>query len=98
MTGGQETDDHPRFSDFAEEKKRLEGSGLKIADIINKEILITGYSIELSKFPARDGSSKNRLGLEYILDGEKHVTFTGSEVLMAQIEKYHHKISLFDKH
>lgn len=95
MTGGQETDDPPRFRDFAEEKKRLEGSGLKIADIINKEILITGYSIEPSNFPARDGSPKNRLGLEYTLDGEKHVTFTGSEVLMALIQKYAHKIPFY---
>jgi len=95
MTGGQETDDPPRFRDFAEEKKRLEGSGLKIADIVNKEILITGYSIDPSKYPARDGSPRNRLGLEFILDGEKHVTFTGSEVLMALIEKYPHKIPFY---
>ncbi len=95
MTGGQETDDYPRFSDFAEEKKRLEGTGLKIADIVNKEILITGYSIDPSKYPARDGSPRNRLGLEFILDGEKHVTFTGSEVLMALIEKYPHKIPFY---
>ncbi|MFA5445258.1 MAG: hypothetical protein WC262_09845 [Bacteroidales bacterium] len=95
MAEGQGTAEFPRFSDFADEKKRLEGTGLKVADILNKEILITGYSIDPSKFPAKDGSPRNRLALEFILDGEKHVTFTGSEVLMALIEKYPHKIPFY---
>lgn len=95
MTGGQETGDIPRFSDFADEKKRLEGTKIRVADLINKEILLTGYSIDPSKFPTKDGGSKNRLMLEFVLDGEQHVTFTGSEVLIAQIQKYHDKIPFY---
>ncbi|MFA5407903.1 MAG: hypothetical protein WC343_03930 [Bacilli bacterium] len=95
MIGGQGTEDIPRFCDFADEKKRLEGTKIRVADIINKEIRITDYSIDLSKFPTKDGASKNRLMLEFILDGEKHVTFTGSEVLMALIQKYAHKIPFY---
>ncbi|HRD26176.1 MAG TPA: hypothetical protein PLA39_07885 [Methanoculleus sp.] len=95
MTGGQETGDIPRFSDFADEKKRLEGTKIRVADLINKEIRITGYSIDPSKFPTKDGGSKNRLMLEFVLDGEQHVTFTGSEVLIAQILKYQDKIPFY---
>nr|MBC8228938.1 hypothetical protein [bacterium] len=41
---------HKRFSDFAEEPELLNGSKLKIEEILNKEILIMGFKISDSKF------------------------------------------------
>jgi hypothetical protein len=39
-----------RFSDFAREHVPLDGAKLKIDDIINKEITVTGYRFKDSKF------------------------------------------------
>jgi hypothetical protein len=61
---------------------------MRIADLVNQEIQITGYSIDRSKFTNADGDKKDRLTLEFLLDGEKHIAFTSSGVLIAQIVKY----------
>lgn len=84
-----------RFSDFAEEQKRPEGPKVKIADLVGREILITGFLIEPSKFKNPDGSPKDRLTLEFILDGEKHILFTGATVLIALTQKYQGKIPFY---
>lgn len=87
--------DFPRFGDFADERKRLEGAKMRIVDIVNKDILVTDFSISPSKYSSENGAPKLRLTLEFIIDGEKHVIFTGSEVLIAQIEKYKENIPFY---
>lgn len=78
-----------RFSDFAEEDGPLEGDKARIDAILNHEILVTGYRIRQSKY-----SGKNRTGkcltvqFEPVEGGEKRVFFTGSDVLIEQLEKY----------
>jgi len=74
-----------RFSDFAKENI-LDGDKIKIESVLNKEVKIVGFTIKNSRY------SKNRTGdyltLQIELDGEKHVIFTGSDVLIDQMKKY----------
>jgi hypothetical protein len=79
-----------RFSDFAQEGGPLDGTKLKIDDILNKEIMIIGFKMKDSKY-AKSNSSKC-LTIQFELDGNRHVVFTGSSVLIEQIEKYQDKI------
>lgn len=81
---------HKRFSDFAEEPELLNGSKLKIEEILNKEILIMGFKISDSKFSK--SNNPKCLTLQFELDDKKHVIFTGSSVLVNQIEKYKDEI------
>jgi len=71
-----------RFSDFSKEEI-LDGDKIKIDDVLNKEINIIGCSIKSSKL--KDGKY---LTLQIEFNGEKYVIFTGSGVLIDQIEKY----------
>jgi hypothetical protein len=79
-----------RFNDFAREARPLEGSKVKIDEIINREILITDYKICDSRFEKKDCTKC--LTLQFEMEGAKHVLFTGSNVLIDQIEKYRHEI------
>lgn len=76
------------FADFADEKP-LAGEKLRIKDILGKEIIIKAFRITASKYPNDTGDC---LMLQYELDGEEHVTFTGSKVLMNQVQKYQEHI------
>lgn len=82
--------EYKRFSDFAEEPELLNGSKLKIEEILNKEILVIGHKIGESKF--HKSNSPKCLTLQFELDDEKHVIFTGSTVLINQTEKYKDEI------
>ena len=76
-----------RFADFAEEHKPLEGDKVKIDDILNQEIEVTGYSIKQSKYKESD-----YLTLQFKIDGNLNILFTGSGVLINQLEKYENEI------
>ena len=75
-----------RFSDFATEPNAMTGDKIKIEDVLDKEIEVTGYKISDSKFAKK--SSDKVLTLQFKLDGENRILFTGSNVLMEQVEKY----------
>lgn len=51
--------------------------------MLDKEIVVCAYRITDSKYG--EGSC---LKLQFELDGEKHVLFTGSNVLIRQCEQY----------
>ena len=73
-----------RFSDFAKASTAMVGDKIKIDKVLGKEIEVIGYKI---------GDSKQKLGtkvltLQFKLDGEERILFTGSSVLMEQAEKY----------
>lgn len=74
-----------RFHDFAEESGPLDGDKIRIDDVLNKELIVTGYRIKESKYPK---SGPKCLMLQVVLDDEKYVLFTGSVVLLEQMEKY----------
>ncbi|MBC8522181.1 MAG: hypothetical protein H8D26_09405 [Methanomicrobia archaeon] len=81
---------HQRFSDFTEEEVPLEGKKRKIEEILNIEILITGFRIGKSKY-----KDKDYLTLQYENGKEKYITFTGSEVLIKQTQKYAEKMPFY---
>lgn len=82
-----------RFSDFAEEEGPLDGDKTRLDDILNHEILITGCRIQDSKY-----SGKNKTGKYLTVQFQtsdrpdiNRVFFTGSDVLIKQMEKYAHE-------
>lgn len=79
--------DMRKFSDFSSENTTLEGEKTKIHDILNKEIVVTGFRILNGKF-----ETEKVLQLQFELNKNKHILFTGSEVLRNQIEKYNDQI------
>ncbi len=90
---------HKKFSEFAEEEIKLDGEKAKLDDILNKEILITGYKIKGSKYK-KDEFDKcsvppRCLTLQFIINDNKNVIFTGSNVLIEQIEKYKSEIPFY---
>lgn len=78
---------YKRFSDFAKEESFLDGDKIKIDKILNKEILITNYKIKDSKY-----NDLKCLKLQFEMDDIKHIIFTGSNVIIDQIEKYKDEI------
>lgn len=76
-----------QFSDFAKEEERLEGDKVKLDSILDQEITIHGFTLAKSNY------SKNKSG-QYITvqfskqDAEKQVFFSGSDVLIDQLQKY----------
>jgi hypothetical protein len=75
-----------RFSEFATEITPLDGAKMKIDSVINKEILVTGFKVRGSKFKAE--GSGHCLTLQFALDAQKYVLFSGSAILIEQVEKY----------
>ncbi|MDD3040758.1 MAG: hypothetical protein PHO71_23225 [Bacteroides sp.] len=72
-----------RFGDFAEEEV-FDGEKLRLDEILNKEILVTGYKIKES----HQKKGTQYLTIHFMLEGKQHITFTGSVVLMDQLKKY----------
>ncbi|WP_294344675.1 hypothetical protein [Prosthecochloris sp.] len=78
------------FSDFAEPTHVLDGDKIRIDNILNKEIIVLGFRIHNSKFDKN--KSGKCLTLQIKLDDETRVIFTGSDVLISQIEKHKKQI------
>ena len=85
-----------KFSDFAGSDGILTGDKLKLDDILSKEIIIKGYKISDSKY-GKSGEDKKVLTLQFELEGIDYIIFTGSKVLMDQIEKYKDEIPFMTK-
>ncbi len=79
-----------RFGDFAEEEA-FDGDKLRLDEILNKEILVTGFRIKES----HQKKDTQYLTIHFELDGTQHVTFTGSSVLMDQLRKYESHLPFF---
>jgi len=75
------------FSDFCDETKPLEGDKMRLDDAVNLSLVITGFKVAQSKF-----KESKCLHLEVEIDGVKRVIFTGSTILIEQIEKYQKEI------
>jgi hypothetical protein len=73
-----------RFSDFAVQEDVMDGNKIKMSEIIGKEISVTGFKIANSKVKPNEKC----LTIQFILDGENRVVFTGSVVLTDQCMKY----------
>lgn len=75
-----------RFSEFAEAPEILDGEKIQIDRVLNEEIEIIGYNIRPSKYGKN--VSGQCLTLQFVIAGQRRVLFTGSDVLIGQIQKY----------
>jgi hypothetical protein len=75
-----------RFSDFADEDKPLDGEKRKLEQVLNMELVVTGERIRESKY--REEGRRRYAQIQVELKGKRYVVFTGSEVLIGQLEKY----------
>jgi len=75
-----------RFTDFSKEQKVLDGDKVKLDLILNQEIKITGYSIKKSKYSKNE--SGDYLTVQFEMNDNKQIFFTGSEILIEQFNKY----------
>lgn len=66
----------------------LDGAKLKIDDILNKEIEVTAMRIKPSKYSGNGKAASSCLTIQFLLNGEKCVAFTGSMVLAEQAQAY----------
>ena len=72
----------PRFASFAREQLPMPGIKKYLNDILNREILVTDFRITKSKH--REGTEC--MQFQFKMDGVVCVAFTGSVVLMDQIQ------------
>lgn len=75
-----------RFAEFARERLPLDGDKVKLDAIVNREITVIGYAIKRSRYDKNNSGKFLTLQLE--LDGERRILFTGSDVLIEQLEQY----------
>lgn len=75
-----------RYSDFAKDDVGLDGDKLRIDDSLNIDLVVIGYRLSQSKY--EKNKSGKCLTLQVELDGKRRVIFTGSDVLVGQLEKY----------
>lgn len=70
------------FSELGVKSKNLTGDKIEIVDILDKQITVLDYRVKDSKY-SRDGMCTT---LQIEFEGQKRVIFTGSGVLLADIE------------
>ena len=79
-----------RFSEFARENMPLEGSKLKLDDVVNREITVLDYRVKDSHY--KKENCEKCLTLQFRMDDKIYMMFTGSNVLRDQIDKYKSEI------
>jgi len=77
------------FADISE-SSILDGDKIKIDSVIGKQIKVTGYCIKTSRYG--ENTSGKYLTLQVEINTEKKIIFTGSDVLIEQLEKYGNEI------
>ncbi len=73
------------FNDFAREAKPLEGSKVRIDDIINRKILVLDYKIRDSRFEKKN--CEKCLTLQFEMEGVKHGYEENRRVLVEGLPK-----------
>lgn len=86
--------DIPQFSNLSE-KKTLDGDKVKIDDVLNKSIIITGYQIMTSKYKTKSSEHCTKVQFYFASDEreERKVFFSGSLVIKDQVEEMDKKLS-----
>lgn len=74
-----------KFSDISKENI-LDGDKIRIDDVLNEEVLVLGFSIKDSRYSKNSSGKYLTLQIEY--HDKKYVIFTGSDVLIDQLERY----------
>ena len=73
----------PKFAVFAKNQLPMPGNKKRLEDIVNREITVVDF--RLRKSTKRDGTEC--LQMQFVLDDEVCVLFTGSSVLINQIKE-----------
>ena len=83
----------PRFEDYSE-LKTLDGDKVKIDDILNKAIIVTGYHVSTSKYKQKSSEYCTKVQFYYADDEkqERRIFFSGSTVIKDQIEDIEKKL------
>jgi len=84
-----------KFSDFADTSISpiMDGKKLSLDDILDKEILVLRYRIKKSKYSEAKNPDCLTVQFSYPENEAVHyVFFSGSSVLMQQLEKYKDKL------
>jgi hypothetical protein len=76
-----------KFSEIAKDDIRLAGDKLSLQEVVGKQIVVTGYKITKSKF-----KEDNYVAIQFEIEGEQRVVFTGAQVLIEQLKKYGEQI------
>ena len=66
----------------------LDGTKMQLSDILNIPLVFTGWTFGSSKFKSNSNHDMERMTLQFDLNGEKHIVFTSSEVLIAQVREF----------
>ena len=76
------------FGDFVEaDEKPFSGDKVRLNDLVNREVIILRYKVRPSKFKGK-GDSCATVQFKFTEDGEEKIFFTGSTVIIGQLEKY----------
>jgi len=74
------------FGDFATEEQPLDGDKERIDNILNRLILVTGFRVKNSQYSKNE--SGKYLTLQFSIENQTKIIFTGSDVLIGQLERY----------
>ena len=77
-----------KFSDFSSEGDVFDGEKMKLATLLDKEICILQYKIRRSKYQDKHENYVIVQFTDTDENGEHKIFFTGSGVVMEQLEKY----------
>lgn len=82
------------FSDLVD-SKALDGDKAKLEDVVGKSIIVTGWKITNSKYSHKGTKYCTHIQFYYEDDTtkEKHVLFTGSDVIKDQIAEIEEKLT-----
>lgn len=64
--------------------KALTGDKVKMTDILGRPIVVTGYNVTKSK---RNDGECLKMQFHYVDEDSLHVVFTGSQILIEQIQQ-----------
>ncbi len=76
------------FADFADITTAMDGVKKRIDETLNRPIIVRAYKI----MPSKKSNGAMYLELQFEMDGEMCILFTGSSVLSDQCEKYADKM------
>ncbi|MCL2473446.1 MAG: hypothetical protein FWF23_00860 [Alphaproteobacteria bacterium] len=82
--------DYPNFADFNTQPIGLEGKKQYMKDIIGKKILITAFRILKGKY-----KTQHCLQMQFELEGERFVVFSGSSVISTQLEEHKNMLPFY---
>ena len=76
------------FADFVDaDEKPFSGDKVRINDLVNRRIIILRYKVRPSKYKDK-GDSCATVQFKESDDGDEKIFFTGSAVIIGQLEKY----------